>query len=136
MDGLLPDDFFAILKEWGFSDKDVESLKSVMEVFPNHSLNTMQMEWLEEYCNSIVTTDRKKDLVDFLSKNGINDISDINDIIAKIGGIKKPKEIKRIFQNTDRLMKSGIYLKEFCDVVIKYLGKEGEGGWNYQNAKR
>ena len=58
MDGLLPDDFFAILKEWEFTDKDVESLKSVMEVFSSCSLNTMQMEWLEEYRNSIVTADR------------------------------------------------------------------------------
>lgn len=133
MDGLLPDDFFAILKEWGFSDKDVESLKSVMEVFPNHSLNTMQMEWLEEYRSSIVTTDRKKYLVDFLSKNGI---SDINDIIAKIDGINTPKEIKRTFDNIPSFRKSGITFKEFCVVVIKYLDKEGEKGWNYDNAKR
>ena len=133
---LLYDDFMRYLNGWKFTPEMIRDLKSVMSEYPQYSLNEIQMEWLEEYRNSIVTTDRKKDLVDFLSKNGINDISDINDIIAKIGGIKKPKEIKRIFQNTDRLMKSGIYLKEFCDVVIKYLGKEGEGGWNYQNAKR
>lgn len=132
MDGVLHDDFFAILKEWGFSDKDVESLKSVMEVFPNHSLNTMQMEWLEEYRSSIVTPDRKKYLANFLSMNGI---SDINDIIAKIDGIKNTRDISFIFNKTDRLKQSEIRLKEFCDVVIKYLGKEGKRGWNYNNIK-
>ena len=132
MDGVLHDDFFAILKEWGFSDKDVESLKSVMEVFSNHSLNPTQMKWLEEYRNSIVTTDRKKYLVDFLSMNGI---SDINDIIAKIDGIKNTRDISFIFNKTDRLKQSEITLKGSCDVVIKYLGKEGKRGWNYNNIK-
>ncbi len=130
---LLYDDFMCALKNWKFTPEMIRDLKSVMLEYPMYSINTIQMEWLEEYCNSIVTTDRKKYLVRFLSKNGI---SDINDIIAKIDEINTPKEIKRIFDNTPSINKSGITFKEFCVVVIKYLDKEGEQGWNYDNAKR
>lgn len=131
-DCLLYDDFMRYLNGWKFTSEMIRDLKSVMSEYPQYSLNTMQMEWLEEYRNSIVTTDRQKYLVDFLSMNGI---SDINDIIAKIDGIKIPRDINFIFNNTDRLKQSEITLKEFCDVVIKYLGKEGERGWNYNNIK-
>lgn len=131
-DCLLYDDFMRYLNGWKFTPEMIRDLKSVMSEYPQYSLNTMQMEWLEEYRNSIVTTDRQKYLVNFLSMNGI---SDINDIIAKIDGIKIPRDISFIFNNTDRLKQSEITLKEFCDVVIKYLGKEGERGWNYNNIK-
>lgn len=131
-DCLFYDDFMRYLNGWKFTPEMIRDLKSVMSEYPQYSLNTMQMEWLEEYRNSIVTTDRQKYLVDFLSMNGI---SDINDIIAKIDGIKIPRDISFIFNNTDRLKQSEITLKEFCDVVIKYLGKEGERGWNYNNIK-
>ena len=131
-DCLFHDDFMRYLNGWRFTPEMIRDLKSVMLRYPRYSLNEEQMKWLEEYCSSIVTPDRKKYLVDFLSMNGI---SDIDDIIAKIDGIKIPRDISFIFNNTDRLKQSGITLKEFCDVVIKYLGKEGERGWNYNNIK-
>lgn len=131
-DGLLYDDFIEILKKWKFTDKDVKTIKSVMAEFPNHSLNIEQMEWLEEYRSSITNDDKRKCLADFLSINGV---SDTDDIINQIDNIKAPKEIRRLFINSP-LAKTEITLKVFCDMVIKYLGKEGKRGWNYENARR
>lgn len=56
-DCLLYDDFIRTLNGWKFTPEMIRDLKSVMLAYPKYSLNTMQMEWLEEYCNSIVTTD-------------------------------------------------------------------------------
>lgn len=129
-DCLLKDDFLRILQVWKFTPEMIEDLESVMLRYPRYSLNTKQMEWLEEYRDNIVMTDRKKELSTFLSINGV---SDVGDIIDKIDGIKTAKEIKRLFDSS--LNKSQITLTDFCEVVIMYLGKEGEKGWTYNNIK-
>lgn len=131
-DYLLKDDFLRILQGWEFTPEMIEDLESVMLRYPRYSLNEKQKEWLEAYRSSIVTSDRKKELADFLSINGI---SNIDEIITMIDNIKTPKEIKGLSNNTS-LKKSAITLKGLCEVVIKYLGKDGECGWNYENVKR
>ena len=55
-DCLLYNDFMRYLNDWKFTPEMIRDLKSVIDN-PKYSLNTMQMEWLEEYRNSIVTTD-------------------------------------------------------------------------------
>lgn len=52
---LLHDDFIRTLNGWKFTPEMIRDLISVMLEYPKYSLNTMQMEWLEEYRNSIVT---------------------------------------------------------------------------------
>ena len=56
-DCLLYDDFMRYLNDWKFTPEMIRDLKSVMLEYPKYSLNEEQMKWLEEYCNSIVTTD-------------------------------------------------------------------------------
>ena len=56
-DCLFHDDFLCYLNRWKFTTEMIRDLKSVMLEYPKCSLNEEQMKWLEEYCNSIVTTD-------------------------------------------------------------------------------
>lgn len=56
-DCLFHDDFMCQLNRWQFTPEMIRDLKSVMLEYPKCSLNEMQMEWLEEYRSSIVTTD-------------------------------------------------------------------------------
>lgn len=98
MDGLLPDDFMTIMNKWGFTDKDVKALKSVMAEFPNHSLNVEQMEWLEDYRSSIVAPD---DNVTTYKKQYTNDLIKLFhgniDLIDKLNG-KSDVEIARLIK--------------------------------------
>lgn len=55
---LLYDDFMCHLNRWQFTPEMIRDLKCVMLRYPRYSLNEIQMEWLEEYCNSMVTADR------------------------------------------------------------------------------
>lgn len=56
-DYLLKDDFLRILQGWKFTPEMIEDLESVMLRYPRYSLNTKQMEWLDEYRSSIVAPD-------------------------------------------------------------------------------
>ena len=99
MYGLLPDAFFAILKELEFTDKDVESLKSVMEVFSNHSLNTTQMKWLDEYRSSIVTTDGEVTINEPSYSDGLIKLFNGNtNLIEQLSG-KSDNDIARQIKN-------------------------------------
>lgn len=49
----------------------------------------------------------------------------------------KPRDIKLIYQKYKKggLKDFGLYLKEFCELAIKFLHKEKQRGWNYSSIK-
>lgn len=76
-DCLLKDDFLRKLQDWKFTTEMIEDLESVMLRCPRYSLNTKQMEWLEEYRNNVCNRNTHKK--DNLKKHSFDNIIQYRD---------------------------------------------------------
>ena len=63
------------------------------------------------------------------------DLKTIDEIIKELSAPSlKPRGIKHIYRKYS--LGFSVSLTEFCDLAIKFLHKETQGGWNYDNIKK